>query len=595
MITWLFLACAVQEVAPDTVAPIPEPSPAPAPPSAPAFDPTAFTAQPMVSVPLLGGTMVALPGLGGVLAADPDGDRLVRVPESGPAIAIPLSGGDRPFRIAVEGDRAWVTLRGPGAVVEIDLALLQVTRRTTVCPEPRGLARTGDRLAVACAGGELVLLDDSGAIVQAARLDADLRDVVARDDALLVSRFRFGEVLTVDPTTLAVTDVISLGRNARMVWRMRDTAKGVLALYDETSTEPIGPDTNPFNSDSSPYGGGDTSCGTGTHVAAIGRIDDAGFEEPWGFVDGAVVPVDFDVAADGALWVANGGGGGAGSGELLEVTENLADPSVSCTTPTSVALPGEALASSVVLLADEPWVQTQGAAAIRRGAGGSRVLWTSGEADHAPDAPFPMFHRDAGAGVACASCHPEGQDDGNVWTFLDGVSGTAEAGRRRTLPLAGDLLDRAPYHWMGELPLPGDLMRSTFVAGMGGSEVSARTTTELFSWLHDLRPVRRAPGAAPAILAQGEATFYAQGCDSCHAGPLGTDNQIVSVRAGELAKTPALVGLGMRSAWMHDGCASSIEARLTGEDACTGGAQHGDLSGLDAAQIQALAAWLETF
>ena len=43
-----------------------------------------------------------------------------------------------------------------------------------------------------------------------------------------------------------------------------------------------------------------------------------------------------------------------------------------------------------------------------------------------------VFHANAGGGLACASCHAEGNDDGRVWNFAcHGRAPHAVAARRR--------------------------------------------------------------------------------------------------------------------------------------------------------------------
>ena len=56
-----------------------------------------------------------------------------------------------------------------------------------------------------------------------------------------------------------------------------------------------------------------------------------------------------------------------------------------------------------------------------------------------------IFHANAGGGLACASCHAEGNDDGRVWNF------TCE-GPRRTQSLHVGLRGTEPFHWSGDEP-----------------------------------------------------------------------------------------------------------------------------------------------
>ena len=63
--------------------------------------------------------------------------------------------------------------------------------------------------------------------------------------------------------------------------------------------------------------------------------------------------------------------------------------------------------------------------------------------DSVYDTGHELFHRDAGAGIACASCHAEGGDDGHVWQFSD-------IGPRRTQSVNVGLEGTAPFHWSGD-------------------------------------------------------------------------------------------------------------------------------------------------
>ena len=55
----------------------------------------------------------------------------------------------------------------------------------------------------------------------------------------------------------------------------------------------------------------------------------------------------------------------------------------------------------------------------------------------AADTGHALFHANAGGGLACASCHPEGGEDGRVWRF-------ACLGPRRTQSLRGGWRRRPP-------------------------------------------------------------------------------------------------------------------------------------------------------
>src|SRR5690606_33513109 len=56
---------------------------------------------------------------------------------------------------------------------------------------------------------------------------------------------------------------------------------------------------------------------------------------------------------------------------------------------------------------------------------------------------WDVFHTATEGGLACASCHPEGSDDGRVWNF-DPI------GDRKTQVLQGGIMDTEPFHWDGD-------------------------------------------------------------------------------------------------------------------------------------------------
>ena len=62
--------------------------------------------------------------------------------------------------------------------------------------------------------------------------------------------------------------------------------------------------------------------------------------------------------------------------------------------------------------------------------------------DSRADTGHLIFHANAGGGLACASCHPEGGEDGRVWNFVC-------AGARRTQSIRGGISETAPFHWDG--------------------------------------------------------------------------------------------------------------------------------------------------
>lgn len=196
-----------------------------------------------------------------------------------------------------------------------------------------------------------------------------------------------------------------------------------------------------------------------------------------------------------------------------------------------------------------------------------------------------MFHMNSGIGIACASCHPEGGDDGHVWRFPEGL--------RRTMPLEGGVLERAPFHWDGSLHDMSSLVDTVMVTRMGiPREPTAEQISALGAFLEQLPVLAPADGLDSAAVARGEAVFRRTdvACATCHSGPQFTDNRLVDVGTGGKFVTPTLLGVGLRPALFHDGCAKSISQRF----GVCGGTAHGKPELLSADERADLIAFLRS-
>lgn len=202
------------------------------------------------------------------------------------------------------------------------------------------------------------------------------------------------------------------------------------------------------------------------------------------------------------------------------------------------------------------------------------------------DAGRNVFHQQTSIGIACASCHPEGRDDGIVWSF-------ASLGERRTQSLAGNILRRAPYHWTGDESTLPVLLDDVFAKRMSGGTLTTAQKAALGPWLD------RVPAPAPVVVDvaavdRGRAIFEdpAVGCATCHSGALLTNNQRSNVGTGGEFKVPSLLGVGARAPFLHNGCANTLLERFS--PACSGAAGvHGDTSRLSAEQLGDLVQYME--
>ncbi len=167
-------------------------------------------------------------------------------------------------------------------------------------------------------------------------------------------------------------------------------------------------------------------------------------------------------------------------------------------------------------------------------------------------------------GRACASCHPEGRDDGVVWRLGDGP--------RQTLTLAGHV-EQGPYGWHGVHKTLEDNIRETIVR-LGGSGLPDSDLASLATYLREglFVPQRPTPPvAAETLVARGRDLYMSDklGCNTCHDLNRGTsDRQVHDV--GSKAKdesraafrTPPLGMLEATAPYFHDGRYATLEALL---------------------------------
>ena len=200
------------------------------------------------------------------------------------------------------------------------------------------------------------------------------------------------------------------------------------------------------------------------------------------------------------------------------------------------------------------------------------------------DTGHDVFHTQAGAMIACASCHPEGRDDGHIWVLDDN--------RRRTPSLQGTIAGTAPYHWPGDEADLNVLVNDVYTVRMNGDTLAPDQMGALTGWVQTV-PAPPAPAASRSLAAtRGQALFERAdvGCTTCHSGPKFTNNKTVDVGTGGAFQVPPLVGVGWRTPLMHDGCAATIADRF---GACST-AGHGSIGSLSAGDISDMVAYLET-
>ena len=551
--------------------------------------------------PISGGTLVAMQDGQLAVAADPDRDTIWIVNLTTPKLksSIALTPGDEPGRGVEDGARrVHIALRGGGAVITVDPALGTIVDRTKVCPAPRGIAydATLDRIHVACAGGELVTLPAAGgAATRTLLLDRDLRDIIVSGKQLLVSRFRSAELLAIEAdgtissrTTPAgfVSGNVHNGDTflPAVAWRtIAAPTGGVLMLHQRGLATAIN------TSSPSSYGGFSS-----TSAIVHGSISALAPNTPsvaWPAITSAVVPVDLAISPLGdQLAIASAGAASSSTRVLLvPTTPGASTLSQGVVFPSRVTITGQTTA--VAFSAFGPLlVQTRepaGLVIVTAEIGGSTsVITVPFGAVSREDTGHDAFHDDAGRSIACASCHPEGGDDGRTWNFLD-------EGPRRSMSLRGGITDTAPFHWNGDLPDLHSLVGLVYVNRMGGITLSRSQEAALFHWVDSIPVLPHAAPADASSVARGQALFMDQtvGCVGCHYGSHFAGNSVLDVGTGGMFKAPKLVGVGDRAPFLHDGRAAQLIDRFgpTG-----GGDRHGTTSQLTSAQLADLIAYLDT-
>jgi hypothetical protein len=535
------------------------------------------------------------------VVSDPDRDLIfiVNVVDRQLTGQVALPKGSQPTRGVEDGrGNVRVVLRGTGQVATIRVASASLARTESVCPEPRGIAwDPGQRATlVACAGGELVTLPAEGS-TQVRRFDAELRDVVVSGGKTRLSTFRSAELLTVaeagqetrvTPPSSGLPPVngAATAFTPGVAWRTLSTPSGQTVMIHQRLVEG---DIDAIRTGLPPvpvpyYRNPCDSTIVRTAVTVLEGETVVGSTEVRG-----VLPVDATVSPGGELLIAS-----AGTEELVRVP--LASiqgqaPSGVCgvVNATPPARTEEGLPSGpvgvpvgvVAVNAELALVHSRDPSALLFVEKGSIAKKLALSDDRLTSPGFEMFHQSTG-GIACASCHPEGQEDGHTWTFF--------GKKKRTQPLSGGLRQTAPYHWEGDLSTMHALVSDTFVARMGGAMPDPESVASLEAFLDAIPSPRPPTRATPIDMARGRAAFVKGGCDSCHRGASLTNANNANVGTGGSWQTPSLKGLAMRGPWMHDGCAKSLAQRFT--DPACGGEKHGDVKALTPAELDELVAYL---
>jgi cytochrome c peroxidase len=163
-------------------------------------------------------------------------------------------------------------------------------------------------------------------------------------------------------------------------------------------------------------------------------------------------------------------------------------------------------------------------------------------------------------GRACASCHPDGRDDGLVWS--------TPKGPRQTVHLAGRLARPAPFGWDGKHASLAAHIKIT-MQNLQGTGLPKDAVEKLSAYLvripvppkrdHDLTPEQK----------KGEMLFASSkvGCGGCHNDTAAFD--VASATKTDKTKTflaPSLRFIGATAPYFHDGRYPTLASMLRAKD-----------------------------
>jgi cytochrome c peroxidase len=195
-----------------------------------------------------------------------------------------------------------------------------------------------------------------------------------------------------------------------------------------------------------------------------------------------------------------------------------------------------------------------------------------------------LFHaagdpRISADGRACASCHPDGRDDGLVWK--------TPFGRLQTPMLAGRIEGTAPYGWKQDGETVKEHLAQTFKR-LGGKGLPEAELDALIAYVVALPTPPRGEPQASAAVERGREIFASMDamCSICHVEAKAfADGSLHDVSSGGPLDTPSLRFLSGTAPYFHDGRFATIRELLLATDGKMGNVRHlgeEDLGALEA-------------
>lgn len=555
-------------------------------------------------------------GAGNVFVADRRGDRVLRI-DAPNASTLKVAGGVdvlEPYGLALspDGSTLYATSVADHELVAIDTATLEVKWRAALAPEPRGVAVSADGTEATVgflSSGALAVVDLASAGETVRWRTLDPRDHVEIEEEEDEWGGEMVEVAKIREARSRFEVPSNTGqRRARSMFSVAYVGHGLVVAPHLLSTSQMKRIPSSQMQDS--YGGGPEAIPAIAPRLAV--VDRAGHDDSRASFASVGVhqprALAYDPAID-TLYLAGYGD------DRLQAIADVSQPSryVAWTAELTRGDGGKDTCGPDGLTIDEDrlWIHCELSRRLYRLEPQALDLddksWKkeargvvagpelapslrSGEVERGAE----IFRRggdtrisDMGV-MACASCHPEGRQDGLSWRLGKSIL--------QTPMLAGRVVGTAPYKWDGGDADLTTSFRHTIERLGGGewSQLSSKDLKALAAYVQSL-PAPRAPAVHDEdAVARGRKLFFgAADCGTCHAGDRFTDGAQYPFdsRGLETTDTPSLVGVAHTAPYYHDGSARDLHALLTDK-----GSVHdmADVAALSRAQASDLAAYLQS-
>jgi DNA-binding beta-propeller fold protein YncE len=514
---------------------------------------------------------------GRLLVANYRAGEVVAVDAASHAITMRKSVCAGPYGLASSPDGTWaaVSCEWDGTVMKVDVATLATTTLATGLRRPRALA---------VVGGDVWVADYVGGVVHDVHADGSIATTSLVPSS---APYRPALIKMTANLTSAVSTAFGALRFAHVLENNTgDTTEPVAADYGSvTNTNPkinpavtaIGGTEPPiyaaFDGGARVYSGPVALASFGTQYLLVAHVSTANV---------AVLDTKSSDASSRAVGTYEVGAGPAGiavdEAHGVAFVDNALDQSVSridLSQGFGTGVP--TFKAALTLVRDLPSPYSPQALA------GRRFFF---------DATNP--HVTPAGVVACASCHPSGNDDGLVW-FEN--TPNVSFRHRRTPHLANAKTPTAPFHWDGQFATMDALVESTMTNIMGGDGLLVDTTV-VQPFIDEIVQAPVLPPADPAAVARGQALFTSSevGCSTCHSGAYLTDDLLHVVVSPESldsadtitqTNTPGLHGAFLFGPYFHDGRAATLNDVLSDP-------YMGHTLGLSAGQIDDLIAYVRS-